>query len=68
MLDAWVVMWDCREVVSFEEGDFDNIKLNLIEKARRVPETAMKSLNNDEKEKFFALMSKLIENLNDKLN
>ncbi|MAI06236.1 MAG: hypothetical protein CBC47_03765 [Alphaproteobacteria bacterium TMED87] len=45
-----------------------NIKLSLIEKARTVPETAMKGLNNDEKEKFFALMSKLIENLNEKLS
>ena len=44
------------------------VKIRLIEKARKVPEIAMYGLENDEKDKIFNLMSKLIENLNIRLN
>jgi len=40
------------------------VKLKIIDKARKVPEMAMEGLENDEKDKIFYLMSKLIENLN----
>ena len=46
----------------------DLVKIRLIEKARKVPEIAMYGLENDEKDKIFNLMSKLIENLNIKLS
>ena len=44
------------------------VKIRLIEKARKVPEIAMYGLENDEKDKIFNLMSKLIENLNIELS
>ena len=59
---------DKRQTRIFLTNLAQDIKFSLIENARKVPETAMGGLSNDEKEKLFSLMSKLIENLNTNLN